>query len=213
MATYNLEEQEKIDGLKSWWDSYGASIVIVASVLIATIAGTQAWKYYHTQQAEQAADLYGLLQQVQLTEDARKIDDAAHLLMAGFPSSGYASRAAMIAARASVAADDIKRAKEQLQWVIDHTEEYELKDLARLRLAGLLLDEKKYNEAAHLLEADHGTSFSGLYADRKGDVLSAAGKLAEARRAYQIAIDRLNKNNTYHSIVQMKLDALGEEAK
>lgn len=210
MATYDLEEQEKIDNLKSWWESNGTWIVIVATVLVATVAGTQAWQYYQKQQATQAADLYMLLHQVKSTNNPEKITDAAHLLIEGFPSTGYAARAAIIAARANVTGGRVKRGKEQLQWVIDHaSKEPELIDLARLRLAGVLLDEKKYDEALRLLESKHGQSYAGLYADRKGDVLQAAGKTAEARQAYDMAIAKLNQKNNYHNIVRMKRDALG----
>lgn len=210
MATYNLDEQERIDGMKSWWEVYGTTIIIFLSVFIASIGGTQAWKYYSQQQKEQAADLYVLVQQVQQTSDAKKISDAAHLLMEGYASSGYASRAAMIAARANFDAGDLKAAKQKLQWVVDNAKEVELKDIARLRLAGILLDEQKYNEALRLMEAKHGNAFAGLYADRKGDILAAADRIAEARQAYRKAIDQLEKSNNYYNIVQMKLDALGE---
>lgn len=210
MATYNLEEQDKIDSMKSWWESYGTSIIVVVSVLIASYAGTQGWQYYQHQQRTQAADLYVLLQQVQQSEDAVKINDAAHLLLEGYPSSGYAPRAAMIAALANVDAGDIKAAKGNLQWVLDNAKEEELKDLVRLRLAGLLLDEEKYNEALKLLDTRHGEAFAGLYADLKGDINVAAGQNVEAQLAYQTAINLLGTNNNYHNIVQMKLDALGE---
>ena len=210
MATYNLEEQEKIDSMKSWWESHGTSIIVVVSVLIASYAGTQGWQYYQHQQRTQAADLYVLLQQVQQSEDAAKINDAAYLLLEGYPSSGYAPRAAMIAALANVDAGDIKTAKGNLQWVLDNAKEEELKDLVRLRLAGLLLDEEKYNEALKLLDTRHGEAFAGLYADLKGDINVAAGRIVEAQLAYQTAINMLGINNNYHNIVQMKLDALGE---
>ncbi|MBA2483097.1 MAG: tetratricopeptide repeat protein [Nitrosomonas sp.] len=210
MATYNLEDQEKIDNLKSWWDSYGTWVVIVISVFIATFAGSQGWKYYQQQQRIQAADLYVLLQQVQQSEDVIKINDAAYLLMEGYPSSGYAPRAGMIAARANVDAGDIKKAKENLQWVLNNAKEIELKDLVRLRLASLLLDEKNYNEALKILDTRHGDAFAGLYADLKGDIYVAAGQNEEAQLAYQAAIDLIGTNSNYHNIVQMKLDALGE---
>ncbi|MDP1558137.1 MAG: tetratricopeptide repeat protein [Nitrosomonas sp.] len=210
MATYNLDEQERIDGLKSWWGTYGTTIIVTLSIFIAGIGGTQAWKYYNQQQKEQAADLYVLVQQVQQTKEAKRINDAAYLLMEGFPSSGYASRAAMIAARTNFDAGDKQAAKEKLQWVVDNAKEVELKDIARLRLSGILLDEQKYNEALRLMETKHGNAFSGLFADRKGDILAAADRIAEARQAYQLAIDRLEKSNNYYNIVQMKLDALGE---
>lgn len=210
MATYDLEEQEKIDGLKSWWETYGTLVIVVVATLIASMAGVKAWNYYQQQQIEQAAELYSSLLQIEPSGDPKKIGDAAHLLMEGFPGSGYASRAALISARASLEEGDVQNAKSRLQWTLDNTKEDELKDLVRLRLAGILLDEQKYDDALRLLDSKHGDSFDGLYADLKGDVLIAAGKVAEARAAYHKALDRMGKKGTYHNIVQMKLDALAE---
>ncbi len=210
MATYDLEEQEKIDGLKSWWESYGTVAIVVVATFIAGIVGTQVWKYYQKQQIEQAAELYASLQQIEESGDPKKIGDAAHLLLEGFPNSGYAPRAALASALASLEAGDRQNARGRLQWALDHAKEEELKDLVRLRLAGLLLDEKKYDEALKLVESKHGASFGGLYADRKGDILTAAGKVAEARAAYQMALDRISDSSAYHNIIQMKLDALAE---
>lgn len=208
MAVYDLEEQEKIDELKAWWSKYGTLIVIGLAVFAASIAGVQAWKYYQNQKIAQVAELFDSLLQVQTSGDAKKINDAAGLVMEGFPGSGYASRAAMISARASFDARDLQNAKSRLQWVLDNSKEDELKNLARLRLASILLDEKKYDDALRILETKHGTSFDGLSADLKGDVLSAAGRIPEARVAYQMALDKIGGKGTYFNIVQMKLDAL-----
>jgi predicted negative regulator of RcsB-dependent stress response len=208
MAVYDLEEQEKIDELKAWWSKYGTLIVIGLAVFAASIAGVQAWKYYQNQKIAQVAELFDSLLQVQTSGDAKKINDAAGLVMEGFPGSGYASRAAMISARASFDALDLQNAKSRLQWVLDNSKEDELKNLARLRLASILLDEKKYDDALRILETKHGTSFDGLSADLKGDVLSAAGRIPEARAAYQMALDKIGGKGTYFNIVQMKLDAL-----
>lgn len=210
MVTYDLEEQEKIDGVKNWWDRFGSAVVILLTAVLVTIAGTQAWNYYQQKQAQQAADLYALLQQVKTSGDASRINDAAQLLTEGFPSSGYAPRAAMIAAQADVEAGNAKRALQNLQWVIDHAKEPTMHDVARLRMAGILLDEEKYDEALKTLNAQHGDTFAGLYLDRKGDILVAAKKISEARLSYQAAIEKLSKTNNYFNIVQMKLDALGD---
>ncbi|TXI19969.1 MAG: tetratricopeptide repeat protein [Nitrosomonas sp.] len=210
MATYNLEEQEKIDSIKNWWDKYSTVITILLTAFLVSIGGTQLWKYYQQQQAKQAADLYALLLQVKASNEAAKINDAAQLLTEGFPSSGYASRAAFIAAQADIEAGDSKHAIQNLQWVIDHAKETALHDIARLRIAGILLDEEKYDEALRILSIQHGETFAGLYLDRKADILAAAKKISEARLSYQAAIDKLSKNNNYYNIVQMKLDALGE---
>lgn len=214
MAAYNPEEQEKIEGLKAWWTAHGNTVIIILTTLIATIVGIQAWNYYTRQQAQQAADLFTVLQQqVEKSGDPVKINDAAYLLMEGFPSSGYAARAALIAAQANVNAGDLAEASGKLQWILDHSKEPELKDIARLRLARVLLDEQKYDEALRHLNAAHGESFAGLYADMKGDVLAASGSIEEARAAYQQAIDKLSDGQSvYQNIVQMKLDGLRSPA-
>jgi predicted negative regulator of RcsB-dependent stress response len=48
-----------------------------------------------------------------------------------------------------------------------------------------------------------------LYADLKGDVLSAQGKVAEARAAYQQAYDKTDAKSMYRNLIQMKMDGLG----
>ncbi|MDC8445572.1 MAG: tetratricopeptide repeat protein [Nitrosomonas sp.] len=210
MARVDFEEQEKLDTLKTWWNRYGTIITIMLAVAVATIGGTKVWEYFQRQQAQQAADLYALLKQVQTTGDLMKITDAAHLLTEGYASSGYAPRAALIVAKASVDAGDLQRAKTHLQWVMENAKEPEMIDLARLRLATVLLDEKNYAAALQQLNTRHSSAFSGLYADLKGDVLLASGKIDEARLAYEAAVNALSKNTNYHNIVQMKADALSE---
>jgi len=208
MATYDLEEQEKIDGLKSWWEVYGTLVIIIVATFVAGIFGTQAWKYYQKQQSDQTVELFISLQGIAESRDSVKTRDAARLLTEGFPGSGYASRAALISARASIDAKDIKNTRNQLQWVLVNSEEIELKDIARLRLAGLLLDEKKHDEALKLLESKHSEFFDSLYGDLKGDVYADKGTISEARAAYKMAMSKIDKKETRYKIIQMKLDAL-----
>ncbi|UJP05529.1 MAG: tetratricopeptide repeat protein [Nitrosomonas sp.] len=207
---YSHADQEDIDGLKTWWARFGNAITIVLTVALVTAGATKAWQFYQQKQAQQAADLYALLKQVQIGGDTVKINDAAQLLIQGYPSSGYAPRAALIAAQADVEAGNNQRAIQHLQWMIDHAKETEIRDLARLRISGVLLDEGKYDEAMRLLNAGHNEAFTGLFLDRKGDIQVAANKISEARLSYQAAIDKLTKSNSYYNIVQMKLDSLGE---
>ncbi|MFO7580122.1 YfgM family protein [Nitrosomonas sp. ANs5] len=212
MSTYNFEEQEKIDRLKAWWAAHGGTVLMVAAVFAASVAGSQLWNHYQKQQKQQAADLYAVLQQqLEKTGDANKIKDAALLLIEGFPASGYAPRAALVAAHASAQAGDRQGAKDMLQWILDHGDEPEIQDLARLRLAGIWLDERKPEQALALLNVRHGTSFTGLYADVRGDALAASRKISEARAAYQQALDHMSGQSAYQNVIQMKMDALRDD--
>jgi predicted negative regulator of RcsB-dependent stress response len=207
---YDHQEQEQLDELKSWWKEHGNTVLLGVAMAALVIAGIQGWRYYQRGQAVAAATLYEQLELADHAGDHKKVRDIAGQITSVYPSTSFATYAALSAARASVDAGDLAGAKSQLLWVIGNGKEDEVRDIARLRLAGVLLDEKNYAEALKQLEANPVESMSGLYADMKGDILSAQGKRAEARSAYQVALDRSEAGSQYRPVIQIKLDALGD---
>lgn len=211
MAELDLHEQEQVDALKAWWKENGRWVVGALVVGLLGFAGTQYWKSHQSSQAAEAAKLYAEVMKQAATNDAKRIGDAADALVSRYGGSAYAPRAQLLAAQASLQARDVAHAKVQLQWVIEHASESGLQDAARLKLASVLLDEKKHDEALKQLDAAHPESFTGLYADLKGDVLSAQGKTAEARAAYQQAYDKTDAQSVYRNLIQLKMDGLGSK--
>jgi predicted negative regulator of RcsB-dependent stress response len=207
---YDLQEQEQLEAIKSWWERYGNLIMVTVIACVLTIAAFQGWRYYRHQQSIAAVTLYEQLVQAARANEHKKVRDIAAQITANYTRTPYAAMAALSAARASFESGDLAASKAQLQWAIDNAREEELREVARLRLAGVLLDEKKYDEALALVHAGHGAAFSGLYADLKGDILLAQGKLAEARGAYQQALEKSDARSPYRPMIQAKLDALGE---
>jgi predicted negative regulator of RcsB-dependent stress response len=116
---------------------------------------------------------------------------------------------ALVLAKTNYENGDAAGAATQLQWAIDKAKDEDTAALARLRLAGIRLDEKKYDEALKLLDTAHSAALATLYADLRGDVLLGQGKIAEARAAYQAALAKSLPNSSYRNVVQIKLDALG----
>lgn len=207
---YDLEEQEQIAVIKDWWRKYGNLVSTAVLALVVGIAGIQAWRYYGTQQSSAAAILYSQLDTAEKSNEAKKVQDIAATLASSHSSTAYAGMAALRAAKSFVTANDLASAKPRLQWVIDNAKDDEMRDIARLRLAGVLLDEKSFDEALKLLDAKHVAAFDGLYADLRGDILGVQNKRAEARAAYQIALEKSDPRSSYRQLVQVKLDALGE---
>ena len=205
---YDLEEQEQLDAIKAWWKQHGNTVLLSITVFIAIVAGIQGWKYYQNKQTVQAAGLYEMLQGAADSRDAKKVREVAGQLIEQYPRTAYATRAALLAAKTNYDSGDAKSAKAQLQWVLEHAGSDEIKDAARLRLAGVLLDENNHVEALKLLDAKHGAAFDGLYADLKGDVLLASGKNAEALASYKLALEKIDPASAYRGLVQMKLDGL-----
>ena len=210
MAVYDLEEQEQIDELKSWWKQYQKLVFLVIIAAAITIGGIQAWRYYQTRQALEAGELYSQLQGAAVNADQKKVQDIAALLVDKYPRTGYTVFAALAGAKAALGSGDATEAKSRLQWVIDSGRDDAARDIARLRLAAVLLNDKKYDEAIVLLEVKHGETLDALYADLKGDVLTAQGNGSEARKAYQLALDKSEAKSNYRALIQIKLDSLGE---
>ncbi|OIR11152.1 hypothetical protein GALL_73300 [mine drainage metagenome] len=209
MASLDLQEQEQVEALKAWWKENGKWVIGILVIGVLGFAGVNYWKGYQAKQAAAAALLYAEVEKQVASNDAKRIGDAADALASRYGSSAYASRAQLLAAQASLQARDVAHAKVQLQWVIEHAGETGLQDTARLKLASVLLDEKQYDDALKQLDAAHPESFTGLYADLRGDVLSAQGKTAEARAAYQQAYDKTDANSMYRNLIQLKMDGLG----
>jgi len=206
---YDLEEQEQLDVLKAWWKRNGNTVLLGITAFAAVMVGIQGWRYYQKNQQQQAAMVYEAMQGGIQNKDIKLIRNATGQLIEKYPSTPYASRAALLAAGANYESGDVKSAKAQLQWVTEHAKEDGVRDIARLRLAGILLDEKTNEEALKVLESPHGEAFVGLFADLKGDVLVAQGKVADARAAYKAALEKMDEKSPYRQVVQMKLDGLG----
>ncbi len=225
MATYDLEEQEQLAELKAWWRQYGNLVVSILTAAAIGVIAWQGWHWYQRNQSAQASMVYVVLQKSALEKDTQRIKAATGELLEKFGNTTYAPLGALIAAKAMFDAGDVKTAKAQLLWVVEHGED-ELRDLARLRLASVLLDEKVYAEALKQLDGSFNPAFAVRFAESRGDIFNAQGKFPEARSAYQAALAKLDEsdksgkgknslqdrqaNGPYREMLQQKYDSLGE---
>ena len=209
---YDLEEQEQISQMKAWWEQYGNLVLLVATAALLTIAAIQGWRYYRQTQSVAALALYEQLETAENAGDHKKVRDVSVQIVDKYRSTAYATLAALASAKAAFVSGDLAATKGQLKWVMENARDDEIKDIARLRMAGVLLDEKSYDEALKLLDTKPVEPMAGLYADLRGDILAAQGKSVEARSAYQLALDKSESNSPYRATIQLKLDGLGDTA-
>lgn len=206
----DLEEQEKLDELKAWWKQYGNLILLAVTAAALTVAGWGAWRWYQRNDSVQASQLYETLAAGARAGDAKALRDASGALTEGYARTLYASMGALAAARFHAGRGELKSAKAQLHWVIERSPADDFRDLARLRLAALLLDEKDFDGALKLLEAKPLDAYAAQFSALKGDVLIARNQPAEARAAYQLALEKANgAGGAFRDSIRMRLDALG----
>ncbi|MGI4856389.1 MAG: tetratricopeptide repeat protein [Janthinobacterium lividum] len=204
------EEQETLDSLKAWWSNWGNALTWVLLVVLLVLAGWSGWNYWQRRQTTEAALLYEQFQQATTASDLAHVKRVTSDMEQSFARTPYAQMTALGAATALYRSGDASGAKAQLQWTIDHASDDAYREIARIRLAGVLLDEKSYDAGLALVDATHQDAFSALRADRRGDLLAASGKPEDARHAYQDALKQLTAADTSaHELIQFKLDALG----
>ncbi len=209
MAHLDLEEQEQLDQFKHFWKQYGGLITWGLVVLLSIYAGWNGWQYWQRSQATQAAALYDEVERIAAAGDTTRLERALADMQDKFGSTAYAQQAALLAAKSYVTAGKTDAARAALQWTAEQAADPGYQALARLRLAGLLLDAKSYDEALKLLAADFPPEFAALVADRRGDVFLAQGKKTEAGVEYLKAWKGLGAADAYRNVVDVKLAALG----
>lgn len=206
----DLEEQEQLATLKAWWRDHGGNVVLVVVAVAIALSGWQGWRWYTLRQASEASALYESLLKAVEAGDVKGVRDAGGTLVESYPGRLQASMAALAQARFYFDRGDLKSAKAQLQWVIERSPSEEFRDLARLRLAVVLLDEKAYDAALAQLEPAPGEPFAAQYAALKGDILVAKQQSAQAAAAYRVALEKAAKDDqAFVESVRMRLEALG----
>lgn len=212
MATHlDLQEQEQIDQLKAFWNQYGNLITWTLTLALAGFAAWQGWNWWQREQGAKAGALYDELDRAARAGDAERTSRAFNDLKDRFPRTLQAQQAGLLAAKVQFDKGQVDAALTTLTWVADTASEDEYRVVARLRSAGLMLDRKQYDDALKQLDAAQqgkAREFDALIADRRGDVLTAQGKKAEALAAYQAAYKAMDDKIDYRRLVEVKLVAL-----
>lgn len=202
---YETEEQQ-IEAIKSWWLENGSSTLTGIVIGFMAVLGWQAWVNHRNAVAIEASTLF---EQLTTSIEVGKHKEAAQqtaTLRSEFTSTPYAAFAELIDAKRLYEKGDIAGAKEALKQAIANAPESGLATVAVLRLARLYLNNKEWDNATDLLKQyPASAAFAAEYAAIRGDIAVAKSNIAEARRAYQEAVD----GKAAHSdIIQFKLDNL-----
>lgn len=214
MAAYDLEEQEQLATIKAWWNQYGNLVTWIMLAAALAVAGWQGWNWYQRSQSAQASLVYGAVQRAIGEHDMQRVKAATGELLEKYSGTAYAPLAALLAGKAAFDSGDLKTAKAQFTWVVEHGKD-EMRDLARLRLAAVLIDEKAYDAALAQVGEPGSPAFAARFLEMRGDALAAQGKRAEAVAAYRAALDKTKASGAmppagaYGQLLQQKLDTLG----
>lgn len=214
MAAYDLEEQEQLSAIKAWWEKNGNRVTSVLLGVALVVAGAQGWRWYQARQAAEVGALFSVVLQAEQAQDAAKFRVLADELIDKHGNMAVAELTAMLAAKSALDAGDHKAAQGKLEWAVNNGVDPLLRDMARLRLASLLLQDKDFQAALKALEMAPAQAFVARFEDLRGDILFAQGEFEPSRAAYKKSLDAISQQadqqaSSFRAVVQTKLDALG----
>ena len=205
----DLEEQEQLAELKHFWKQYGDLITWVLIAVFGAIAAWYGYHYWQRNQAAQAAVMYDELERAAQSGEAGRLDRALADMQQRYGGTAFAQQAGLLAAKTYYDKGNVDAAKSALSWVAGKSSDAGYQAIAKLRLAGVLLEAKAYDEALQQLSTTFPKDFAALAADRRGDILLAQGKRNEAKAEYEKAYKDMDGRTEYRRLVEVKLNALG----
>jgi predicted negative regulator of RcsB-dependent stress response len=205
----DLEEQEQLDEIKHFWKQYGNAITWVLIAVLGAYAAWNGYQYWQRSQAAQAAAMFDEVEKVVREGDDAKLQRAFDDMKSRFASTAYAPQAGLLVGKTLYESGKLDAAKAALTWVAEKSADAGYASVARLRLAGLLMDSKAYEEALKVLDSGVSEEFAALQADRRGDILLAQGKKPEAKEQYLKSFKLFDDSTDYRRLVLVKLNSLG----
>jgi len=214
MATpLDSADQEQLDQLKYFWSAYGTLIMWAVLLVAGAYVAWNGWQYMERSKAVQASALYDEIERSAQAGDMGRIATSFALMKDKYSGTAYAQQAGLAVAKVQHEKGNDEASRASLGWVGEHAIDSGYQAIAKLRLAGELLDMKSYDDALKQLAGSFPEEFESLVADRKGDIYQIQGKREEAQSAYKKAWTLLDPENSYRRLVEVKLNAVGIDPK
>ena len=208
MAEY-LSDEELVERIKRWWSENGTALVVG---IVLAVGGVMGWRWFdgwRSERAEAASETYAEYL------DARTAGEDATALAARiedeFPNSAYRVFTLFHEARDAIEGEEWEPAAELLRQALDVAPEAALRDIARLRLARVLHQIDRPDEALAALAEVDGRGFASAVAELTGDIEQRRGALGAAREAYRAALEAAPSEQGT-ALLRLKLATLPPEA-
>lgn len=202
--TEYLTEQEQIQQLKTWVKQYGPTVLLGIILAVVTTTGWRYWQNYQNRILVHASNVYDEMLALRAQNNNADATVQAKKLLAHYRKTPYADMAALLLARDAILKKEYSEAIAQLNWVIDHTRNTSLREVARLRMARVFVAEQKPDAALDLLKKVNDKNYIGLIDEVRGDAFLAKQDPTAARTAYQLALQELPNAEVTRPILQMK---------
>lgn len=206
--TEYLTEQEQIQQLKAWVKQYGLTIFLGIVIALLASSGWHYYQNYRNKSLQHASAIYDEMLVLRTQNNLEGAAAQANKLISHYAKSPYAQMAAFMLSRDAIIKKDYAEAIRQLNWVIDHTNNHSIQTIARIRIARILITDKKPDAAINTLMKLDDKNFLGMVDEVRGDAYLALNDPSSARKSYGLALKELPNAEVNRPILEMKYDNL-----
>jgi predicted negative regulator of RcsB-dependent stress response len=209
MAEDYLTDDEQLEQVKRVvaenWVWVLGGIVLGAALIF----GYRYYDGYRNERALRAASQFGDMTSALERNDRNKARQIAAGLVKDYPTSPYADQSQLVVARLYVDDGQLANAIAPLTQVMNNSRDAELKHIARLRLARVLIDQRKPDEAIKTLAEDTWGAFAGRAHEVRGDAFYAKNDVKSAVTEYKAALSGGDASSVDSALIQLKIADLG----
>jgi predicted negative regulator of RcsB-dependent stress response len=199
-------EDEALDRIRQLWGQYGKFIVILSILVAGSFGGRNLWMSYKNDSAENSSLNYS---QLLLAVDQKRFEDAFEIgseIIKTDTQSSYAELSSLFLAKISFEKGDYDVAKNILITLIESSSDLNTGNVARERLARILLSEDKADDSQKVLEESKSMDLTNHLLELQGDIMKARGDLESALSFYQKALAKNIINGQDSNNLSLKLN-------
>ncbi|MAZ78240.1 MAG: hypothetical protein CMF39_06135 [Legionellaceae bacterium] len=198
------DEEQQVEAIKKWWKEYGLTTIAGVVIAILIVLG---WQYYQRAEMakrDHASVAYETFITAQMSGDTDRAQSAANVLLSQFKKTSYAQLAEFWLAKMAVEKQQYSLANQHLMEIVQHAKEPGWRDIARIRLARINLEQQQSQQALTQLQSV-GQSYQGLANVVRGDAYTQLKQFAQAKKAYHQALTQLPPDAPINALIKMKL--------
>lgn len=203
-----LTDDEQGEALKTWWRENWAWVLSGIVIGLCLLGGWQYYQRFNIKRAEAAADALDQFAAAQAS-DQTKVEALFKDLTDKYAATPYAMQAQLLQAQDAVGKNDFAGAEAALRAVMAGKDP-ELAQVAKLRLARVLIEQGKNDDALTLLDVSKAGAFVAQMHEIRGDALYAKQDQNGARGEYEAALAAYkSESGADVSLLELKLLDLG----
>lgn len=204
-----LSEKEQIQYIREWWQENRSYILTALIIVIGGVTGNNAWKSSVIEKQLSASSLYESLA-VEISENNLEAGEMiSDQISEDYSDTVYYEKAKLAMAYFYMSQSRDEDAANSLRNILSKSSDSELSLIAEMRLAKIMLYQKKYQEVIDMLKGNIGHAFETKYSELLGDAYFGLEEFDKAEFAYMAALKNTNQAQIVDaSLIQMKINDL-----